>query len=418
MTEAGGKRGDKTKSRVVSDPRDRDRPRTDAPASAFGGTAQTPRRHPSPHARSASVVESIVYESATPKRCGTASVRPGVIATKKGGSSTRMVSPSATIGITQSDARMKPLVTSTNALDVEADCMALKTAVSLRRHSPKTPLRADQWETSLRSSRLLSTYSLIPEFIRFGAHAGIPHILRSHNPLNHESTETLSHVFVDIIQAEFNKGRYLGPFTKAQLELEIGPFQSSPLSLVPKPGKPGKYRLVQNLSHPHTNFPVPSINAHLNSDDFPCTWGTFRTVCTLIRSLPQGSQAAVRDIAEAYRIIPLHESQWAGVAVRISNNPERYALNTCNSFGCATAGGLFGMFGDALADLLRAKGIGPILKWVDDFLFIRIPQVDIPTYNHWGQGVKYPAGTLRRHGVHRHKVITMCPPIKNRPHFE
>ena len=38
--------------------------------------------------------------------------------------------------------------------------------------------------------------------------------------------------------------------------------------------------------------------------------------------------------------------------------------------------------------------------------------------SHWGQGVKYLAGTLRRHGVHRHKVITMCPPIKNRPHFE
>ena len=37
---------------------------------------------------------------------------------------------------------------------------------------------------------------------------------------------------------------------------------------------------------------------------------------------------------------------------------------------------------------------------------------------HWGQGVKYPAGTLRRHSVHRHKVITMCPPIKNCPHFE
>ena len=35
----------------------------------------------------------------------------------------------------------------------------------------------------------------------------------------------------------------------------------------------------------------------------------------------------------------------------------------------------------------------------------------VPT--HWGQGVKYPAGTLRRHGVHRHKVITMCPAIKN-----
>ena len=46
------------------------------------------------------------------------------------------------------------------------------------------------------------------------------------------------------------------------------------------------------------------------------------------------------------------------------------------------------------------------------------PHPTLPTHIHWGQGVKYPAGTLRRHGVHRHKVITMCPPIKNRPHFE
>lgn len=39
------------------------------------------------------------------------------------------------------------------------------------------------------------------------------------------------------------------------------------------------------------------------------------------------------------------------------------------------------MFGDALADLLRAKGIGPILKWVDDYVFFRVPQETIPSYN-------------------------------------
>ena len=37
---------------------------------------------------------------------------------------------------------------------------------------------------------------------------------------------------------------------------------------------------------------------------------------------------------------------------------------------------------------------------------------------HWGQRVKYPAGKLRRHGVHRHKVITMSPVIKNRVHLK
>lgn len=67
--------------------------------------------------------------------------------------------------------------------------------------------------------------------------------------------------------------------------------------------------------------------------------------------------------------------------VRISNTPARFALNTCNSFGCTTAGGLFGFFGDALTDLLCARGIGPILKWVDDFIFFRIPTETLLAYN-------------------------------------
>ena len=312
---------------------------------------------------------------------GMASERQDAPETKTEKSLTRPADPYATIGTKWSVARMGPHATFTSALVVENPPTALKNVISQRRHSPRTPLRAHHWEDALRSAQLLSTYYLIPDFISYGAYAGIPHITHTYTPLNKDSTETLSHVFNDIIQTEFNKGRYLGPFTKDDLEHEIGPFQSSPLSLVPKPGKPGKYRLIQDLSHPHSSSHTVSINSHLNSDEFPCTWGTFRTVCTLIRNLPPGSQAAVRDIAEAYRIIPLHESQWAGVVVRISNNPELYALNTSNSFGCTTAGGLFGMFSDALADLLRAKGIGPILKWVDDFIFIRIPRDDIQKYN-------------------------------------
>jgi hypothetical protein len=285
---------------------------------------------------------------------------------------------------------------------VERPPTGLRSVVSRRRLSPATPLVADQWERDLQSSRLSSRYPRIPGFIRHGADAGFPPITRSFTPLNTQSTEDLSEAFVDIIQSEYNKGRYLGPFTRDELEAELGSFQSSPLSLVPKAGKPGKYRLIQNLSHPHSNRPVPSINSHLNSDDFPCTWGTFRTVCTLVRGLPPGAQAAVRDIAEAYRIIPLHPNQWAGVVVRVSNDPPLFALNTCNSFGCATAGGLFGMFGDALADILREKGIGPILKWVDDFIFFRIPCPSIVGYNHLrlteGEIIRENGGMLQSGG--------------------
>ena len=46
-------------------------------------------------------------------------------------------------------------------------------------------------------------------------------------------------------------------------------------------------------------------------------------------------------------------------------------------------------------------------------IFALILSCSVAVNTHWGQGVKYPAGTLRRHGVHRHKVITMSPAIKN-----
>ena len=347
----------------------------------FGRTVQTVRRTPSPPARFVSAESDTQYDSAERPSSGTVNTRRDAPELKMEESSTLTAARFAATGTKRLGAKTNPPATYTNAPAVERRRMALRNAISQRKLKPLTPLVANEWEDNLRTASLHTKYPQIPEYIRHGAYAGIPHIHHSYTPLNKDSTETLEEAFNDIIQTEFNKGRYLGPFSREELEHEIGPFQSSPLSLVPKAGKPGKYRLIQNLSHPHTNHPTPSINSRLNSDDFPCTWGTFRTVCALIRRLPQGSQAATRDISEAYRLIPLHESQWAGVVVRITNSPDKFALNTSNSFGGATSGGLFGLFGDALADILRAKGIGPILKWVDDFIFFRIPRDTILEYN-------------------------------------
>lgn len=36
---------------------------------------------------------------------------------------------------------------------------------------------------------------------------------------------------------------------------------------------------------------------------------------------------------------------------------------------------------ETLADILRAKGTGPVIKWVDDPVFFRVPKHLIPTYN-------------------------------------
>ena len=79
-----------------------------------------------------------------------------------------------------------------------------------------------------------------------------------------------------------------------QMEELLGPFQTSPLAIVPKLQKPGKFRIIQNFSSPYTNNEgLRAINADIVSSDFPCTWGTFETICNIILHLPSGSQAAV-----------------------------------------------------------------------------------------------------------------------------
>jgi len=161
----------------------------------------------------------------------------------------------------------------------------------------------------------------------------------------------------------------------------ISPFQSSPLSLVPKPGKPGQFRAVHNFSYPHDEsaFP-PSINSSINANNYPCTWGTFEAVYLVIAQLPLGSQASVRDVAAAYRTIPTHRSQWPGLVIRLEG-PDNYAINTHNNFCLSSAGGVYGHLADAGADILRAKGIGPLSKWVDDHIFFRIQRVHLNSYN-------------------------------------
>ena len=275
------------------------------------------------------------------------------------------------------DATAQDIVT--NAPAVEARSTAHKT-VPPHNLEITTPLQHEGWSRLLTKHRLLVKYPNIPKYIQQGTDAGIPRITRTYTPPNCPTIYEHSTAFEEIVNREFDKGRYAGPFTCAEVEKRIGPFQTSPLSMVPKAGKPGKFRLIQNLSFPRNNPIAQSINHALDSDAFPCTWGTFSTICTLIDTLPPGSQGACRDIAEAYRIIPLAPDQWPGMVVRLAGSDE-FGINKCNSFGSATAGGLFGLFADALADIFRAEGIGPTCKWVDDQTFIRIPRNHLPEYN-------------------------------------
>lgn len=329
-------------------------------------------------------LDDILTKSSTAKRprLGMESSTPYVHALATKHSSCEMVVRFAATGNVHLDA--VPLLTTpgTSVQVVWQPLMELKHVIERRKLEPVTPYKADAWQAQLQRAGLIDRYAHLPEGFRHGFTLNFPYIKTTQSPPNKDSIVTYAQEFQSIIDAEIQKGRYIGPFTDKEVESLIGPFQSSPMSIIPKPGRPGRFHVIQDYSFPHTTsivYPNPSINSYINPDNFPSTWGTFHVVSLLISRLPPGSQIATRDVSEAYRTIPLHPSQWPGAVVRISD--KHHCIDTCLCFGTRPSAGAYGCVADAGLDILRSHGIGPASRWVDDHLFIRIQKSFLAAYN-------------------------------------
>jgi len=320
----------------------------------------------------------------------------------KGASSTQQETYCARIGNNQTVAPQPHTTPVTSAPDAASRLMELKIALERKKLNAASPYKPDAWRKYLHAAGLHHKYPNIPHDLQFGFDAGIRPISQTFIPPNRPSITQYSTEFNNIIQTELQKERYIGPVTQEEAENLLGVFQTSPLSIIPKPGRPGKFRLIQNLSSPHSPLhSITSINSSIDSDQYPCTWGTFSTICLLIRRLPPGSQAAVRDVKEAYRTIPIKPEQWPGLVVRL-HEEDSFAIDTRDCFGLASGGGVYGLLGDAGAQIMRSHGIGPLSKWVDDHIFFRILCCHLKGYNlkrkQWAQDIGKNGGEIHDGG--------------------
>ena len=119
----------------------------------------------------------------------------------------------------------------------------------------------------------------------------------------------------------------------------------------------------------------------------------------LAARLPPGSEAATRDVAEAYHTVPLHHSQWPAAVVRTSHSEG--CIDTCLAFSASPSAGVYGHIADAAAEIFQHHGIGPLDKWVDDHIFFRVKREHIADYNKarrvWHQQIS-TVGTQRKGG--------------------
>lgn len=146
-----------------------------------------------------------------------------------------------------------------------------------------TPYNADAYEEYLSRFDLNDKYPQLVFNLRNGFPIGnIPPLTRTYTPPNHKSALEHPDVISKYLSEECSLGRMSGPFSKTQIEQELGSnFVSCPLGLVEKAGEPGKFRIIRDLSYINKEDGY-SVNAFLDADDFPTEWGTASQVAEIV----------------------------------------------------------------------------------------------------------------------------------------
>jgi hypothetical protein len=165
------------------------------------------------------------------------------------------------------------------------------------------------------------------------------------------------------LQKEISCGRIAGPFP-------FPPFQNlqcSPIGLVPKK-EANEFRLIHHLSYPH-GF---SINDHIPDDLCSVSYTTIDDAVRLIKKLGPSCLLAKTDIASAFRILPVHPTDYELLGIIFKNE---FYFDKCLPMGCSISCSIFECFSTALEWIACSKfGIQHMLHILDDFLFLGPPK--------------------------------------------
>ena len=137
----------------------------------------------------------------------------------------------------------------------------------------------------------------------------------------------------------------------------------SPLGVIPKKNKPGKYRLIVDLSSP-AGF---SINDGISHELSSIKYTSVDHLACLIHSIGRGALLVKADIKEAYRMIPVHPHDQHLLGVRWNDS---YYIDRMLPFGLRSAPKIFSAVADALQWMLSQRGITNLLHYLDDFIFV------------------------------------------------
>lgn len=193
----------------------------------------------------------------------------------------------------------------------------------------------------------------------FGFDIGYRGPLPDVKPKNLASALEFPRLVDDKLKKELILGRISGPFSAPP----FSPFRTSPIGLVEKKTA-GKFRFIHHLSHPKGN----SINDGISDEFAHVSYQTIDHAAEQVVVLGKGCFMAKTDIADAFRIVPLHPSQYPLLGFMWRDH---FYYDRCLPMGCRSSCRLFQTLSEALRWVCLTKlKIGNLAHILDDFLFL------------------------------------------------
>ena len=163
-----------------------------------------------------------------------------------------------------------------------------------------SPLQLKSWQTLLKSHSDTQFAEYILSGIQSGFRVGFSYDrcnLKARNR-NMLSASQNSAVLNAYISKELEQGRMVHIPDPSVLPW----FHTSPFGVIPKKHKPGKWRLIVDLSAPEGH----SVNDFISKELCSLSYISVDDIARTILHLGKGSLLAKADIKEAYRMVPVH----------------------------------------------------------------------------------------------------------------
>ncbi|XP_071059415.1 uncharacterized protein [Pseudochaenichthys georgianus] len=238
---------------------------------------------------------------------------------------------------------------------------------NILKHHPSTPINIPQLAAAL------STHpdSVFVDYLLSGLSQGFRVGVLSSPTVtfvakNLQSAVKEPNIVSQLIDKELQKRYIIGPFSSSPFPV----FRSNPIGIATRKYS-GKKRLIFDLSAPRSG-PFCSVNSIIPSEQFSLHYASVDNAIKLIKCTGHGAWLSKADITDAFKIIPIHPSQWNLFGIKWESKLY-FAVRL--TFGCRSSPCIFNSFSEALCwILLNIVRIPSVLHLLDDFLLIDPPQ--------------------------------------------